>query len=155
VRRRGIAMIELLIYMAAFAVLSIVVAITTTQAHDVYARTRKALDDLERAGRCLTDLKRDLRYGVGVNPPAAPGGKLSVILLDGSTATYAVDLQSGELTRASPGGITAYGDSVGAVALTEIEPRLWRIDLTVRKRNPDSIFSTTWSTIVHCRNLAP
>lgn len=138
---------EIMIYILCFGILSSVVAVTTYQAHEDFHRARRALDDLEHAGRLLSDLKRDLRFASTVT---LPGGALTL-----PEAVYRFDPAEYAVVRVSAAGIRGYGSAVESITFTDLGDNLIQIDLAIRKRNADSPFHPTWSAVVHCRNRAP
>lgn len=152
---RGILLIEMMVYLAGFTILSSVLALTLYSANQSFTRARNALDDMDRAERCLRDLKRDLRNAETIRLPDGPSGTLTVTRSDGTTHTYEIDATLHTVTRTTSIGTGAYGGSIESVEFEDAGDRLIVIHLTLRRRSSNRMFSPTWSTAVHCRNRKP
>jgi hypothetical protein len=142
-------------YMAIFGILLPIVATMTIEAQLNYRAARRAFDDMDGAGRCLSDLRHDLQTAAGVTLPTAAAPTLTLVALDGSTVTYRFDPVEHTGSRADATGTREYGDSIESITFEKLGARIIRIDLTLRRRNPQSHLDPTWRTAVHCRNLAP
>lgn len=117
-------------------------------AHELFVRSDRALNDMEMASRCLETLKRDLRFCGKVE--AFESGW--TLLTSAGRVTYRFDPVAGSVVREGADEMT-YADLFDAFRLIGPRGGLVSIELSLRKRDPESPFHPVWKTEIFCPNV--
>lgn len=155
--RSGFTLIEMLIYMALFAVLAALIGPLLKGGLNVTEATAQMTQSAQSAQRALEWIKRDMRCAseVELNSVELPSGPVPVMLRydDGKTVAYTIKDKT--ITRIEvPAGATLWGDweppiqwigwpASGDFASLRVEPvpdsnRVYRIDLAAQIRRTTS-----------------
>lgn len=147
-RRGGWTLLELMVYTTlGFVVISVftvmVQGLQLSQRH-----VGGAMADLEIAGRFLRDVKEDLRRARSVEVKPA---RLQLKFHGGAEAVYQIDAGEGTVRRTGDGPAREYLDAFREVSFAEPMKRVVRVDVELRKHNPDSPYHPRISAAVFCR----
>jgi prepilin-type N-terminal cleavage/methylation domain-containing protein len=137
-RRRGFTLIEMIVAIGVFAIVLSLVTAISLRFETSNRRLAEAMADLRTAERFMLDLKRDLA--------AAPDAAVEPSRVRLGGTVYEFLAEEGSVTRTGPEPPREYRYAFESVAF-ESEGALLRVDVELRKQDPESPVRPRWRTI--------
>ncbi len=137
-RRRGFTLLEFVVAVSLFFIVLGLVTAVGLRFETSSRRLAEAMADLRTAERFTLDLKRDLA--------AAPSAAVEPARLVLGGIVYVFSAEEGTVTRSGPEPAREYRYAFERVAF-EADGALLRVDVELRKHDPESPVRPRWRTV--------
>ena len=149
-KQGGYTIIELLVYISAFAIFITVTGVMYQAFDRAQQRLKDEMRDIEVASRFLENVKEDLRAARQVTVEdermtlTFPAGESSVVRFDPADFTVRSDGRGGDRRYEGSFETVRFSRPGRKLVAVEIELKVWMEKATYRPR---------WYRVVYCRNL--